>query len=93
MRNTSSIMYRIGNIFTIIQLVLGPILFLIGLIIAIIGGVQDPVNQAMVNSGSNMICWGIYFVVVSILCLVVGYGMRGNPMRSNSLYRVRYFLL
>lgn len=83
MRNTSSIMYRIGNIFTIIQLVLGPILFLIGLIIAIIGGVQDPVNQAMVNSGSNMICWGIYFVVVSILCLVfVGKAQRELASRN-----------
>ena len=70
MRNTSSIMYRIGNIFTIIELVLGPILFVVGLIIAIVGGVQDPVNQAMVNGGRSMIGWGVYFVVVSILCLI-----------------------
>lgn len=70
MRNTSSIMYRIGNIFTIIELVLGPILFVVGLIIAIVGGVQDPVNQAMVKSGGSMIGWGVYFVVVSILCLI-----------------------
>ena len=70
MRNTSSIMYRIGNIFTIIELVLGPILFVVGLIIAIVGGVQDSVNQAMVNSGRSMIGWGVYFVVVSILCLI-----------------------
>ena len=63
-------MYRIGNIFTIIELVLGPILFVVGLIIAIVGGVQDPVNQAMVKSGGSMIGWGVYFVVVSILCLI-----------------------
>ena len=70
MKNASSTMYRIGNIFTIIELVLGPLFFVIGLILSIIGAVQDPVNQALLNSGSTMIGWGVYFIIVSILCLV-----------------------
>ena len=70
MQNASNTMYRIGRIFTIVELILGPIFILIGIILAIVGGIQDPVNQAMVNNGGTMIAWGIYFIVVSILCLV-----------------------
>ena len=70
MQNASNTMYRIGRIFTIIELILGPIFILIGIILAIVGGLQDPVNQAMVSNGGSMIGWGIYFIVVSILCLV-----------------------
>ena len=36
MRNTSNTMYRIGRIFTIVELILGPIFFLIGLILSTI---------------------------------------------------------
>ena len=70
MQNASNTMYRIGRIFTIIELILGPIFILIGIILAIVGGIQDPVNQAMVSNGGTLIGWGIYFIVVSILCLV-----------------------
>lgn len=68
MKNTSNTMYRIGNIFTIIELALGGILFVLGLILAIVGAASD--NPQLAASGGSLIGWGIYCVVTSILCLV-----------------------
>ena len=70
MKNTSNTMYNIGRIFTIVELVLGPILFLIGLIVVIVGSVADPQDAALITSGGTLIGWGVYFIVVSILALV-----------------------
>ena len=70
MKNTSNTMYNIGRIFTIVELVLGPILFLIGLICVIVGYVVDPQDAPLISSGGSLIGWGIYFIVVSILALV-----------------------
>ena len=70
MKNASNTMYNIGRIFTIVELVLGPILFLIGLICVIVGSVVDPRDAALIASGGSLIGWGVYFIVVSILALV-----------------------
>lgn len=70
MQNASNTMYRIGRIFTIIELVLGPIFFVIGLIVLIVGSVQDPQDAALMGSGGTLIGWGIYFIIVSILQLI-----------------------
>ena len=70
MKNTSNTMYNIGRIFTIVELVLGPILFLIGLICVIVGYAVDPRDAALIASGGSLIGWGVYFIVVSILALV-----------------------
>ena len=63
-------MYRIGKIFTIIELVLGAVLFVAGLIVIIVGSVQDPRDVAAVKTGGSCLGWGIYFLVVSILALI-----------------------
>ena len=63
-------MYRIGRIFTIIELVLGPILFIIGLIAVIAGSVQDPSDAALISSGSTCIGWAVYFIIAAILQLI-----------------------
>ena len=70
MQNASNTMYRIGRIFTIIELILGPIFFVIGLIVLIVGSVQDPQDGALMGSGGTLIGWGIYFIIVSILQLI-----------------------
>ncbi len=70
MQNASNTMYRIGRIFTIIELVLGPILFIIGLIAVIAGSVKDPSDAALISSGSTCIGWAVYFIVVAILQLI-----------------------
>ena len=70
MKNTSNTMYRIGKIFTIIELVLGAVLFVVGLIVIIVGSVQDPRDVAAVKAGGSCLGWGIYFLVVSILALI-----------------------
>ena len=84
MRNASSTMYRIGRIFTIVELILGPIFFIVGLIFAIVGGIKDPTDAVMISNGSSMIGWGIYLVVVAILCLVfVGKALRELANRND----------
>ena len=70
MQNASNTMYRIGRIFTIIELVLGPILFIIGLIAVIAGSVQDPSDAALISSGSTCIGWAVYFIIAAILQLI-----------------------
>ena len=70
MKHSSNVMYRFGHIFNTIQLALGPVLFIIGLVLAIVGGVQDPVKQALVDAGWHLIRIGVYFVVAAILCII-----------------------
>lgn len=70
MKNASNTMYNIGRIFTIVELVLGPVLFIIGLIVVIVGSVADPQDAPLIASGGTLIGWGVYFIVVSILALI-----------------------
>ena len=68
MKNTSRIMFNVGNIVTICYLGLGALLFLIGLIVMIVGGASG--EPSVTASGGSVLGWGIYFIVTSILCLI-----------------------
>ena len=68
MKNTSRIMFNVGNIVTIVYLGLGALLSLIGIIIIIVGAVGG--DGAVTAAGGSTLGWGIYFLVTSILCLV-----------------------
>ena len=68
MKNASNKMYNIGRIFTIIEIILGPILILIGTLLLILSAVIEDFNAAA-NSGS-LIFYGAYFIVGGILCLI-----------------------
>ena len=81
MKKASEIMFKIGNIFTIIYLVLGAILFLIGLISSIVSGVAlaaasgdeaaTAAAAAALTSAIGLIFLGLYFFVTSLICLIV----------------------
>ena len=68
MKNTSRVMFNVGNIVTICYLGLGALLSLIGLIVVIVGAVGS--DGAVTSAGGTLLGWGIYFLVTSILCLV-----------------------
>ena len=68
MKNTSRIMFNVGNIVTIVYLGLGALLSLIGLIIIIVGAVGG--EPSVTAAGGSTLGWGIYFIVSSILCLI-----------------------
>ena len=71
MKNASKTMFNIGNIFTVIYLILGGLFFIIGLICVIVGSAQGgDQGPALVASGSTLIGSGIYFLITSILCLI-----------------------
>lgn len=80
MKKASETMFRIGNIFTILYLILGALLILIGIIVCVVGGIGMAAAQddaaaaaaaALLGSGGGCIGWGIYFLVTSIVCLVL----------------------
>ena len=81
MKKASEIMFKIGNIFTIIYLALGVILFVAGLIgsigagvaLAAAGGDEGAIAaaSAALGSGIALIFLGIYFFVTSLICLIV----------------------
>lgn len=80
MKKASEIMFKIGNIFTIIYLALGVILFVAGLIGSIgagvaIAGAPDEgaaaAAAAALGSAIGLIFLGIYFFVTSLICLIV----------------------
>ena len=81
MKKASEIMFKIGNIFTIIYLILGGILFIVGLISSIAAGVAlaaaagddaaIAAASAALGSGVGLIFLGIYFFVTSLICLIV----------------------
>ena len=68
MKNTSRIMFNVGNIVTIVYLGLGALLSLIGLWVIIVGAVGG--DGSITAAGGSLLGWGIYFIVTSILCLV-----------------------
>ena len=75
MKNASKTMFNIGNIVTIIYLALGALLFLIGLIMAIVGGAMaaggEEAGVGIAALGGTLIGWGLYFLITSIVCLIV----------------------
>ena len=81
MKKASEIMFKIGNIFTIIYLVLGAILFIIGLISSIVSGVAlaaasgdeaaTAAAAAALGSAVGLIFVGLYFFATSLVCLIV----------------------
>ena len=68
MKNTSRIMFNVGNIVTICYLGLGGLLLLISIICFIVGGVGGDPDAT--KGGIRCLGWAIYFIVGSILCLV-----------------------
>ena len=68
MKNTSRIMFNIGNIVNVVYIGLGGLLTLIGLIVIIVGGATN--DSPLIASGSSVLGWGIYFLVAAILCFV-----------------------
>ena len=81
MKKASEIMFKIGNIFTIIYLVLGVVLFFVGTGMAIGGTVgvamadgdeaATAAGAALLGSGVSTLLIGIYFFVTSLVCLIV----------------------
>ena len=81
MKNASKTMFNIGHIVTIIYLILGALLAIIGIIVCIVGGVglaaaagdaeAEAATAAAVGAGGTCIGWGIYFLVTSIVCLIL----------------------
>lgn len=81
MKNASKTMFNVGHIVTIIYLILGALLAIIGIIVCIVGGVglaaaagdaeAEAAAAAAVGAGGTCIGWGIYFLVTSIVCLIL----------------------
>ena len=71
MKNASKTMFNIGNIFTIILLVLGGLFLLIGIIMSAVGGAAgaaaDAPEAALV--GTPLIGFGIYILLAKIFAL------------------------
>ena len=68
MKNTSKLMYRIGNIFNICWFALGALLAIIGTIVIIVGAVGG--DAAVVSSGVSTLITGIIFAVGAILAWI-----------------------
>ena len=68
MKNTSRIMFNVGNIVTICYLGFGALMLLISIICFIVGGVAG--DPSVTAGGATCLGWAIYFLVGSILCLV-----------------------
>ncbi len=81
MKNASKTMFNIGHIVTIIYLILGALLAVIGIVtliigagaLAVAGGDADAERAAAaaVGAGGGLLGWGLYFVITSIVCLVL----------------------
>ncbi len=81
MKNASKTMFNVGHIVTIIYLILGALLAVIGIVtliigagaLAVAGGDADAERAAAaaVGAGGGLLGWGLYFVITSIVCLVL----------------------
>ena len=68
MKNTSRTMYNIGGIINVVYLGLGALLFVLGLILAIVGVASE--DPSIASAGGTALGWGIYFLVSAILCFI-----------------------
>ena len=81
MKNASKTMFNVGHIVTIIYLVLGALLAIIGIIVCAVGGAglaaaagnaeAEAAAIALMSSGGGLIGFGLYLLITSIICLVV----------------------
>ena len=68
MKNTSKLMYRIGNIFNICWFALGALLAIIGTIVIIVGAVGG--DGAVISSGVSTLVTGLIFAVGAVLAWI-----------------------
>lgn len=81
MKNASKTMFNVGHIVTIIYLILGALLAVAGIITLIVGiatlglaggdAEAEAAAAAAMGAGGTLIAWGLYFVITSIVCLVL----------------------
>ena len=81
MKNASKTMFNVGHIVTIIYLILGALLAVIGIVFLIVGlgtlavGAGDAEAEAAaaaaLGAAGGLIGCGLYFVITSIVCLVL----------------------
>ena len=68
MKKTSNTMYNIGRIFTIIEIILGPVLIFLGILLLILSTIIEDFDASF-HCG-RLIGYGIWMLVCGILCLV-----------------------
>lgn len=81
MKNASKTMFNVGHIVTIIYLILGALLAVIGIVFLIVGlgtlavaagdAEAEAAAAAAMGAAGGLIGWGLYFVITSIVCLVL----------------------
>ena len=80
MRNTQSILYKIGRIINWVVLGLWALMALIGLINIIIGAVND--RSWQVSSGVNNLVTGIIFVALVIVLIILVGKFEENALKA-----------
>ena len=81
MKNASKTMFNVGHIVTIVYLILGALLAVAGIITLIVGittlglaggdAQAEAAAAATMGAGGTLIACGLYFVITSIVCLVL----------------------
>lgn len=81
MKNASKTMFNVGHIVTIIYLILGALLAVIGIVFLIVGlstlaiaagdAEGEAAAAAALGAAGGLLGWGLYFVITSIVCLVL----------------------
>lgn len=68
MKNASERMFRYGNLVNRIYFIVSICLIPLGILLVILGVIPDPVKNDLVDAGSKCLGWGIYMLVMTILC-------------------------
>lgn len=71
MKNASEKMFRYGNLVNRIYFILSLCFIPLGILLMIIGVVQDPDSQSLMDAGSRLLGFGIYFLIMTILCFIL----------------------
>lgn len=71
MKNASERMFRYGNLVNRIYFIVSICLIPLGILLVILGFIPDPDNQGLVDAGSKCLGWGIYMLVMTILCFAL----------------------
>ena len=93
MKNNAKKMFRFGDIANLVYLIVFGIFIPLGILLMILGYIPDPDKQQLIDSGRDMLSWGIYMVVFNIIARCLNPNAKKELDDENNVKNVSPFIV